>query len=251
MTRKTKKLSANGAQRMVTLDDETELTSRTVLLATGVSFRWLDAPGCRSLVGAGIYYGAAMAEAAACRGQDIYILGGGNSAGQAALLLSQYARRVIILALEDSIEETMSKYLVDRLRETKNVDIRTSHTVVGADGEGHLEYLTMENVKTKASERVPAGSLFVFIGALPQTDWLQGTIERDMQGFVMSGLDLTCNGDRPADWPLPRDPYQLETSMPGVFVAGDARKGSVKRIVAAAGDGSMATHFIHRYCSES
>jgi thioredoxin reductase (NADPH) len=251
VTRKTKKLSADGAHRIVTLDDQTELWSHTVLLATGVSFRWLDAPGCPSLVGAGIYYGAAMAEAAACRGQDIYILGGGNSAAQAALLLSQYARRVMLLTLEDSIEETMSKYLVDRLRATKNIKIRTNHTVAGAEGDGHLEYLTIENVKTKASEREPAGSLFVFIGALPQTEWLEGTIERDTHGFVMSGLDLTCNHNRPADWPLQRDPYQLETSMPGVFVAGDVRKGSVKRIVAAAGEGSMATHLIHRYCSKS
>lgn len=251
VTRKTKQLRANGEHRMVTLDDETALESHSVLLATGVSFRWLDAPGCPSLVGAGIYYGAAMAEAAACRGQDIYILGGGNSAAQAALLLSQYARRVVILTLEDSIEETMSKYLVDRLRETKSIEIRVNHTVAGAEGDGHLEYLTIENVKTKASERVPAGSLFVFIGALPQTEWLKGTIERDKHGFVMSGLDLTCDGDRAADWPLTRDPYQLETSVPGVFVAGDVRKGSVKRIVAAAGEGSMATHFIHRYCNKS
>jgi thioredoxin reductase (NADPH) len=251
VTRKTKKLSANGAHHVVTLDDETELSSHTVLLATGVSFRWLDAPGCPSLVGAGIYYGAAMAEAAACRGQDIYILGGGNSAAQAALLLSQYARRVIILTLEDSIEETMSTYLVNRLRETRNIEIRTNHTVAGAEGNGHLEHLTIENVKTKASERVPAGSLFVFIGALPQTEWLKGTIELDKQGFVTAGLDLRCDGDRAADWPLARDPYQLETSLPGVFAAGDVRKGSVKRIVAAAGEGSMATHFIHRYCTES
>jgi thioredoxin reductase (NADPH) len=251
VTRKTKKLSANGDQRVVTLDDETELSSHTVLLATGVSFSWLDAPGCPPLVGAGIYYGAAMAEAAACRGQDIYILGGGNSAAQAALLLSQFARYVIILTLQDSIEETMSKYLADRLRETKNIAIRTNHTVVGAEGEGHLEYLTLENVKTKVRERVQAGSLFVFIGALPQTDWLTGTIERDEEGFVIAGLDLTCNHDRLTDWPLQRDPYQLETSMPGVFVAGDVRKGSVKRIVAAAGEGAMATHLIHRYCAKS
>jgi thioredoxin reductase (NADPH) len=215
----------------------------------GVTFRWLDAPGCPSLVGAGIYYGAATAEAASCKGDDVYILGGGNSAAQAALLLAQYARRVFILTLEDSIEETVSRYLVDRIRRTENIVVRTNHTVVAAEGRGHLEWLTIQNVKTGATERVPATELFVFIGATPRTEWLADEIARDAQGFILSGVDLAYDDERfRRAWPLAREPFLLETTMPGAFVAGDVRRGSAKRIGAAVGEGAMAVQLIHQYC---
>jgi thioredoxin reductase (NADPH) len=248
VTRRATQLRVEGEHRIVTLDDTTELIARTVLLAVGVSFRWLDAPGCALLVGAGIYYGAATAEATACHGQDIYVLGGGNSAGQAALLLAQYARRVVILTTEDSLEKTMSKYLVDRIRRTKNIVVRTNSTVIGAEGQGHIEWITIVNSKTGETERVRADGLFVFIGATPRTQWLGDVVARDEKGFVLSGIDLRCNGH--PEWPLEREPHLLETSTPGIFVAGDVRKGSVKRLTSAAGEGAMAVTFIHRYCKE-
>jgi thioredoxin reductase (NADPH) len=240
-------LQGDGENRVITLDDGAELHARAVLLTLGVSFRWLDIPGCAPLVGAGIYYGAATAEASACRGQDVYILGGGNSAGQAALLLAQFARRVIILAPEDTIEETMSRYLVDRLRQLPNVEVRTNTTVVGADGRGRLEEITLQNMKTGRQERVPCDGLFVFIGATPRTEWLKNVVRRDEQGFILSGAEVRCDLSQWPEWPLDREPYRLETSMPGVFVAGDVRKGSVKRLTAAVGEGAMAIQFIHQY----
>jgi thioredoxin reductase (NADPH) len=240
-------LREEGGNRVLTLDDGTELLSRTILLTLGVSFRWLDIPGCAPLVGAGIYYGAATAEASACRGQDIYILGGGNSAGQAALLLAQVARKVVILALEDTIEETMSRYLVERLRRLPNVEFRPNTTVVGADGRGRLEQITVQNVNTGETEPVRCDSLFVFIGATPRTDWLGNTVRRDEAGFILSGAHVRCDLGQWPEWPLQREPYRLETSMPGVFVAGDVRKGSVKRLTSAVGEGAMAIQYIHQY----
>jgi thioredoxin reductase (NADPH) len=216
----------------------------------GVSFRWLDIPGCAPLAGAGIYYGAATVEASACGGQDIYILGGGNSAGQAAMLLAQHARKVVILALEDSLEETMSKYLVERLRGLPNVEFRTNTTVVGAEGRGRLEEITIENRKSGSTERVKCDGLFVFIGATPRTDWLGDTVRRDENGFILSGDDVRCDVAQWPEWPLERQPYRLETSTPGIFVAGDVRRGSVKRLTSAVGEGAIAIQFIHQYSRE-
>ena len=250
VTRRATGLRVSGDDRIVTIDDGTELAAHTVLIAVGVSFRWLDAPGCPSLVGAGIYYGAATSEASACRDQDTYILGGGNSAGQAALLLSRYARRVIIVAPEESLEESMSQYLIDRIQETQNIMVRTGHTVTGAEGKDHLESLTLQNGKSGATERVPASSLFIFIGATPQTDWLGPGVARDEKGFVLSGLDYVQDCAPPDDWPLERAPFGLETSIPGVFVAGDVRKGSVKRLTSASGEGAMAAQMIYEYCQQ-
>jgi thioredoxin reductase (NADPH) len=249
VTRKATGLRVDGDKIFVDLDNGEEVASKAVLLSVGLSFRWLQAPGCAPLVGAGIYYGAVTAEAAVCTGQDVYVLGGGNSAGQAVLLLARFARQVVILALETTLDETMSRYLVDRIRATSNIVVKTNHTVVGAEGVDHLERLNIQNVKTGSTEVVPAQSLFVFIGATPSTDWLPTSVARDEKGFVLSGLDFAIAHKRPSGWSLDRAPFMLETSVPGVFVAGDVRHGSVKRLTAAVGEGAMAVHFIHQYCS--
>ncbi|MBA2669731.1 MAG: FAD-dependent oxidoreductase [Gemmatimonadetes bacterium] len=234
--------------RVVVLDDERELFCNAVLLATGVNWRTLDAPGCQSLVGAGVYYGAASAEASAVRGQDVYLLGGGNSAGQAAMHLARFARSVTMLVLEETIEEHMSQYLLDRIGETQNVHVRSCCTIATAGGTERLESLTIENVTTSEIETVPASSLFVFIGAAPETEWLSGVLERDANGFLLTGPDAR-NAAGPA-WEPERAPFPLETSVPGVFAAGDVRAGSVKRIGAAVGDGATAIQFIHQWLAE-
>jgi thioredoxin reductase (NADPH) len=247
VTRGATGLRADGDARLVTLDSGAELISDAVVLSVGVSFRWLDAPGCRLLVGAGVYYGAATTEASACRDQDIYILGGGNSAGQAALLLAQYARRVVIVAIEPSLEETMSAYLVQRIRRRDNIEVRLRQTVAEVGGSGHIEWLVIKHVDTGETERVRANGLFVFIGATPRTDWLGDAVLRDDEGFIYAGKDLRDDPRAVADWQLDRTRFDLETSMPGVFVAGDVRHGSVKRLGSAVGDGAQAVHYIHRY----
>jgi thioredoxin reductase (NADPH) len=250
VTRQATALRAEGDARLVTLDSGAELMSDAVVLSLGVSFRWLDAPGCRLLVGAGVYYGAATTEASACRDQEIYIVGGGNSAGQAALLLAQYARRVIIIAIEPSLEETMSAYLVQRIRQRDNIEVRLRQTVAEVGGSGHIEWLVIRHVDTGETERVRADGLFVFIGATPRTDWLGDAVLRDDEGFIYAGKDLEDDPRAMADWQLDRSRFDLETSMPGVFVAGDVRHGSVKRLGSAVGDGAKAVHYIHRYLKE-
>jgi thioredoxin reductase (NADPH) len=251
VTRPATRLRGEGPKRLVTLDDGTELAAHSILLAMGVGFRWLEAPGCPPLVGAGVYYGAAVAEAADCRGQEVYVLGGGNSAGQAALLLAQHARRVVILTLEGSLEETMSRFLVDRIRRIPNIVVRTRHTVVGAHGGGRLESIDIQDLTTGRTEQVPAGRLFIFIGATPRTGWLSDVVARDPEGFVLSGQELTSDGSSRFEWPLERKPYRLETSTPGVFVAGDVRQDSVKRLACAVGEGAMAAAQVHRYLERS
>jgi thioredoxin reductase (NADPH) len=230
-TREVKSLSAKGRYREICLDDDTTVAAHAVLLATGVAFKWLEAPGCPDLVGRGVYYGAATAEASDCRDQRLYLLGGGNSAGQAALLLAQYAGRVTIVAPEASLDETMSQYLVERIRELPNVEICSGHRVVGAEGHKHLERLVLKRCDTGEERTVQADGLFVFIGATPSTDWLEGVVDRDEQGFIRSN-------DR------------METSVRGVFVAGDVRAGSVKRIASAVGEGAMAVQSIHGYLAD-
>ena len=240
-------LDVNGSARTVRFSDGGTIDAHTVILATGVSYRQLDAPGREEMTGRGVYYGSALTEATACTGQDIYIVGGANSAGQAAVYLARHAKSVTILVRGSALERSMSYYLIQQIREIGNISVRTCTEVIGAGGSDHLEWLTLRDTTTGATETVDAGWLFLFIGAAPLTDWLDGVVNRDQRGFVVAGPDLSAEGDRPRGWELDRAPYHLETSVPGVFVAGDARAESAKRVASAVGEGAMAVMLVHRY----
>jgi thioredoxin reductase (NADPH) len=237
--------------RFVTLSDGSEVSCHALLISTGVSYRKLDVPGVGELTGAGVYYGAAMTEAISCRDEDVYIVGGANSAGQAAMYFSRYARQVVMLVRGESLSSTMSQYLIDQIAQTPSIEVRTRTQVAEARGQGHLEELVLASAETGERETVPARSLFVFIGAQPRTGWLEGVVERDEHGFILSGPDLPrgADGRRPKGWPLDRDPFLLETSVPGIFVAGDVRHGSIKRVASGVGEGAIAVSFIHQYLS--
>ncbi|MGH3411902.1 MAG: FAD-dependent oxidoreductase [Marmoricola sp.] len=221
-----------------------DIEARALIVATGVSYRRLGAPGVDALTGRGIYYGADASVASQCAGEEVYLVGAANSAGQAALNLARYAKRVVLLARGPSLDATMSRYLVDRILESPVIEVRTRTEVVAARGEGHLEALTLADRAGGVEEEVPAGWLFVFIGAAPRTDWLGTTVTRDPHGFVVTGPELLGNG---AHWPLARPPYSLETSVPGVFAAGDVRRESMKRVASAVGEGAMSVYHLHRY----
>lgn len=250
-TRDVVALEQRGSARVVRFDDGTELAAHTVILATGVSYRVLGAPGLDDLAGRGVFYGAATTEGPSCAGQDVYLVGGANSAGQAAMYFSAHARRVVLVVRGDSLEQSMSRYLIDQLAAVDNIEVRTRTEVVGGAGEDHLETLTLLHNKTGETTTVPASWLFAFIGAAPRTDWLDGTLSRDERGFVLAGPDLVADGHLPAGWDLDRPPYHLETSLPGVFVAGDVRADSVKRVASAVGEGAMAVTLVHRYLERS
>ena len=224
--------------------------SRSILIATGVSYRRLDAPGLDALIGAGVFYGASTSESAAFAGQHVFIAGGANSAGQAAVNLARYAQQVTIVVRGDSLAARMSQYLIDEISATHNIDVRTGTQIVAAEGAVHLEALTLRDTKTGSTTTVPAAALVVLIGAAPHTGWLPPSIRRDEHGFILTGTDLPRTGDRAADWPLRRLPLPLETSLPGVFAAGDVRHGSVKRVASGVGEGSIATTQIHQYLQE-
>jgi len=243
-------LEPHGPKRTVRFHDGGGVAGHAVVLATGVSYRNLAAPGCDRLTGRGVYYGSAMTEADDCAGLDVYIVGGANSAGQAAVYFARRARSVQILVRGASLETSMSTYLIEQLASIPNVVVRTCTTVVAVDGDGHLEQLTIQDARAGQRETVPASHLFVFIGAAPRTDWLDGVLVRDERGFVRTGSALVTDGGRLADWPLDRDPYFLESSLPGVFVAGDVRADSVKRVASAVGEGAMAVMLVHRYLGE-
>jgi len=226
-----------------------EVNARALLLASGVSYRRLTAPGVDQFTGAGIYYGAALSEAASVAGEDLYIVGGANSAGQAAVFFSAHARTVTIVVRGASIEQAMSQYLAERIHATANIKVAVHSEVAGADGTDHLQSVTVRNVTTGEEQTVPATAMFIFIGAIPYTDWLEGVVVRDERGFVLTGADLDKHDL--TGWPLDRPPYLLEASVPGVFAAGDVRHGSVKRVASAVGEGSVAVTFVHRYLAEA
>ncbi len=240
-------LEVNGPARTVRFDNGTSVSAHAVILATGVTYRQLKAPGVSDLTGRGVYYGSALTETSACAEQDIYIVGGANSAGQAAVYLAKGARSVTILVRAPSLTKSMSHYLIEQVQSIPKIHVRTCTEVAEAHGSDHLEQLTLRDSNTGELETVDAQLLFVFIGAAPLTDWLRGVVQRDDHGFVLTGPDLLVQGQPPRGWPLDRPPYHLETSVPGVFVAGDVRAESAKRVASAVGEGAMAVMLVHRY----
>jgi thioredoxin reductase (NADPH) len=245
--RKVSGLELRGSARVLTSEGGTEIAAHTVILATGVSYRLLDVPGLAELTGRGVFYGSASTEAPSCSGQDVYIVGGANSAGQAAVYFSRFAERVHLVVRADSLERTMSQYLIEQIRAIGNIEVHTCTEVVEGHGNQHLERLTLRFTPTGQTRQVETSWLFIFIGAEPLTGWLDGVVERDPNGFVITGPDLVVGGRRPAGWRLDRDPYHLETSAAGVFAAGDVRANSVKRVASAVGEGAMAVTLVHRY----
>jgi thioredoxin reductase (NADPH) len=239
-----------GPYRMLKFADATEISCHALMIATGVQWRRLQAPGIDRLQGAGVYYGGGSTEALRCKGEIIYVIGGANSAGQAAMNFAKYAERVVIVVRGSSLSSTMSQYLIDQIKEMPNIQIWPNASVAEAHGETHLEEISFLCSDTNKLERVPASAMFIFIGALPRTDWLADVVERDERGFVLTGPDLLRDGQRPKGWALDRDPYLLETNIAGIFAVGDVRHGSVKRVASGVGEGSVAVQFIHQYLSK-
>jgi thioredoxin reductase (NADPH) len=243
-------IRTEGSYRMIKLVDGDEISCHALMIATGVQWRRLEATGVERLQGAGVYYGGGSTEALSCKGEIIYIVGGANSAGQAAMNFSKYADRVVIVVRGSSLSSTMSQYLIDQIKETPNIHIWPHASVSEVHGETHLDEISFLCSDTNKVERVPAGAMFIFIGALPRTDWLADVVERDERGFILTGPDLVRDGQRPKGWPLERDPFLLETNVPGIFAVGDVRHGSVKRVASGVGEGSVAVQFIHQYLSK-
>jgi thioredoxin reductase (NADPH) len=239
-------LEARGPQRVVRLAGGEELAGHSVLIATGVAYRRLDAPGVGELEGRGVYYGASLVEAEACKGQTVAVVGGANSAGQAAVYLSRKADRVLVLVRGESLEKSMSHYLIEQIAAIPNIEVRTGTRVAAALGDGQLEALRLAG--SGGEEQLPVVSMFVFIGAAPYTDWVGDRVGRDASGFVLAGPDVALAAAH--RWPLERDPFLLETTLPGVFVAGDVRHRSVKRVASAVGEGSMSVQFIHQFLAD-
>jgi len=246
-TRDVTGLRQDGSARTLTFADGGEISAHSIVLATGVSYRPLIADGVAELTGSGVYYGSASTEGPSCAGTDVYIVGGANSAGQAALFFSRYAKTVTLLVRGDSLETSMSYYLIQQLNKIDNIRVRTRCEVLSAQGDGHLQAITICDSKEGVSTTVECGYLFVFIGAEPRTDWLGQAVARDEKGFVYTGPDLLSNGTRPKGWDRERDPFYLECSVPGIFAAGDVRANSVKRVASAVGEGAMAVTLVHRY----
>ncbi len=240
-------LEAGGSTRVLRFDDGTSIAAHTVVLATGVSYRMLQAPGLAGFTGRGVFYGSASTEAPSCLDQDVYIVGGANSAGQAAVYFSRYAARVHLLIRGDNLERSMSSYLIKQIASHPTIQVHPNTEICQAEGDEHLERLTLRDTRTGQIRTADTTWCFIFIGAEPRTAWLDSVVERDDHGFVLTGPDLLSGGQRPAGWTLPRDPYHLESSMPGVFAAGDVRSESVKRVASAVGEGAMAVSLIHRY----
>ncbi len=245
-TREVVGLDAAGSARVVRFGDGSSIAAHTAVLATGVAYRRLDAPGLDELRGRGVFYGSAATEAPACTGQDVYIVGGANSAGQAARYFVRYAQRVHLVFRASDLSHSMSRYLIEQLADLESIELHPFTEVVAGDGTEHLERITLRDVRTGETHRADTSWLFVFIGAEPHTDWLD-MLTRDSRGFIVTGPDLLVEGRRPSGWTLPRDPYHLESSVAGVFAAGDVRAESVKRVASAVGEGAMAVSLVHRY----
>jgi thioredoxin reductase (NADPH) len=240
-------LRRTGDELVVTLSDGTEVMGKTVLIATGVSYRRLGVPTLEALQGAGVFYGAAVTEAQATKDREVHVVGGGNSAGQAAMYLSKYSSKVTLLVRGNPLAASMSEYLITEIDAAENIEVRLDTRVTDGGGEGRLEYLVLKDSISGSTETVPTAALFVLIGAEPHTEWLSKNIVRDRGGYIVTGQDLLRNGRLPEAWPLDRPPMLLETSMPGVFATGDVRHGSVKRVASAVGEGSIAIPLIHSY----
>ncbi len=243
-------LKTDGTYRFLQLSNGTQISSHAVVLATGVQWRKLDVPGMDRLQDAGVYYGAASTEALSCRDEEVYVVGGANSAGQAAMFFSKYAKRVVMLVRGPSLSATMSQYLITQISQTPNIEIEVNTHVTEVHGEDHLEEISLKCEKTGETSRIKATALFIFIGASPKTEWLDGVVERDPKGFILTGTDLIRDGKPPKTWRLDREPYLLETSVPGVFCAGDVRCGSAKRVASGVGEGSVAIQFVHQYLTK-
>ncbi|WP_227997349.1 FAD-dependent oxidoreductase [Nocardia australiensis] len=246
-TREVVGLEVNGSARTVRFADGGRLCAHTVIIATGVDYRRHPASGIDDFTGRGVYYGSAMTEASECADHDVYIVGGANSAGQAAMFLSRNARTVHLVVRADSLEKSMSHYLIQQIAAVPNIVVHTRTEVVAAAGDDHLQQIVLRDNETGAEEKTETERLFLFIGAAPQTDWLDGVVTRDDGGYVLAGPDLLIDGVRPPGWELPRPPHHLETSVPGVFVAGDVHAESAKRVASAVGEGAMAVMLVHRY----
>jgi thioredoxin reductase (NADPH) len=243
-------IRAEGPYRYLKLNDGTEVSCHTLVLATGVQWRTLDVPAIERLQGAGVYYGAAATEAISCRDEDVYVVGGANSAGQAAMFFSKYARRVVMLVRGSSLAATMSQYLIDQIQKTENIHVEYNSRVIEVHGDDRLRSISIACDASRETHTVPASALFIFIGAEPRTAWLDGVIERDSRGFILTGPDLIRDGKRPKGWSLDRDPGLLETNVPGIFAVGDVRHGSIKRVASGVGEGSVAIQFVHQYLSK-
>jgi thioredoxin reductase (NADPH) len=242
-----KSVRIEGPSRVLTLGDGSEVGCRALLIATGIAFRKLEVPGLDKFSGAGVHYYAPMSDAFSHRDGDVYIVGGANSAGQAAMYFSKFARKVTMLVRGKALSDTMSQYLENQITATKNIEVKLNSSVIAVEGGDRCESITIQNNKTCTSETVPAHALMIYAGAVPRTDWLAGLVERDAQGYLISGQHLSLEGKKPAGWTVDREPFYLETSVPGIFVAGDVRHRSAKGVTSGVGEGAMAVKFVHQY----
>jgi len=239
-----------GPYRIIEMADGSKVSCHALLLAMGVQWRSLSVPGEERLRGAGVYYGGGVTEAIACKGETVYVVGGANSAGQAAINFANYAEKVVMIIRRESLAATMSRYLIDQIKKTPNIEVWPQTSISEVHGEQHLEEISVHCSTTRTTDRVPAKSLFIYIGALPSTDWLGSLVQRDARGFILSGPDLLRDGKRPQGWSIDRDPSLLESSVPGIFVVGDVRHGSVKRVASGVGEGAVAIQFVHQYLAK-